>query len=578
MKEKNILKNIFSANKLKIYNIIIILISILIFEFGYCNHTVTEKLLQGEITTFYFSICRGIFYIAILIATVVINKKFDFKQIEDTYDNKLKRILIFAYIIIAILAVGKILFDVKIVQDATILMTQVSMLLLTIIGGFVTVIYISSNFTANIVSMLILASVLSVTCTTYNVLDEKKHFMESYNISYLNLNFSNPVVDKQFMEEIPRGTNYIKMADYYQVPYVYEQGQIPENDEPDSTPAGTNPIVYIPSALGITVARVLKGSVADVFLLGRFFNLIVYAALIILTLKILPFKKNIFFVIAIAPMLLTLAGTYSPDGLGMAFISLFIAYCLKLYDKKEDINIKEVIILAILYCLTLTFKSMSYFAIGLIVFILPIIKTIKYNKKKLLWLIPVLAVFMIIMLLVQPTVDITQGDSRGGDTGTIPQLQNLLENPSLILSVVCNHITLSLLNFDWIKDLNFNYYFGDISKQIFLCMIIFYFYAAIKDDSKNFNKKNKAIFISTFLAIFAITSAALYFTFTEIGYGTVVGYQARYLFPIIFLLLMCVSNKNIKNNEPKENQILKLGFIANLFIIISAIGAIIYNI
>ena len=574
MKEKNILKTIFSENKLKVYNIIIILISIIIFEFGYCNHTFTESLIQGEITNFYFSICRGTFYIAILIATILINKKFDFKQIENTYDNKLKKILVFAYIIIAIFIIGKTFFDIKIINGTAILMTQASMLLLTMIGGFVTVVYISSNFTANIVSMLILASVLSVTCDTYNVLDEKKHFMESYNISYLNLDFANPVVDKQFMEEIPRSTNYMQMADYYKVPYVFEEGQIPEDDEVDSTPAGTNPIIYIPSAIGITVARLLNGSVADVFLLGKMFNLITYALLIIITLKIIPFKKNILFAIAVAPMLLCLAGTYSPDGLGMSLISLFIAYCLKLYDKKEEINIKEIIILAILYCLTLTFKSMSYFAIGIIVFILPIKQIIKQNKKKLLWLIPVIAIFMLIMLVVQPTIDITQGDSRGGETGVIPQIQNLLSNPSLIVEVARNQINLSILDFNWLKDLNFSNYFSDNSKQVFLCMIIFYFYIAIKDDSKNFSKKNKAIFISTFLIIFAITSIALYLTFTEIGEKTIAGYQARYIFPIISLVLMCISSKNLKNNEKEENVIIKLVFIANLFIIISSIGAI----
>ena len=574
MKGKNILKTIFSKNKLKIYNIIIILISIVIFEFGYCNHTFTENLLQGKITTFYFSICRGMFYLAIIIATIFINKKFDFEQIENTYDNKLKRILIFAYIIIAIFIVVKTVFDIKIINGATILITQASMILLTIIGGFLTVIYISSNFTANIVSMLILASVLSITCTTYNVLDEKKHFMESYNISYANLDFSNPVVDKQFMEEIPRGTNYMQMANYYQIPYVFEEGEIPEEDKADSTPAGTNPIIYIPSAIGITVGRLLKGSVADVFLLGRMFNLITYVFLIILTLKIIPFKKNIFFAIAVAPMLLCLAGTYSSDGLGMGLISLFIAYCLKLYNKKEEITVKEIITLTILYCLTLTFKSMSYFAIGIIILILPIKQIIKQNKNKLLWIIPIIAIFMLIMLVVQPTIDITQGDSRGGETGTILQIQNILKNPSLIVEVARNQINLSILNFNWLKDLNFSNYFSNSSEQVFLCMIIFYFYIAIKDDSENLSKKNKAIFISTFFIIFAITSIALYLTFTEIGQKTIVGYQARYIFPIISLVLMCISSKNLKNNEKEENVIIKLVFIANLFIIISSIGAI----
>lgn len=575
MKEKrNILKTIFSEKKLRVYNIIIILICMIIFEFGYCNHTFTEKLMQGEITRFYFSICRGVCYLAILIATILINKKLNFKLIEDTYNNKIKRILLFVYIIITIFIIGKIFLNAMIAEGTTILMSQLSMILLMIIGGFVIVIYISSNFTTNIIFMSILSSVLSITCTTYNVLDEKKHFMESYNISYLNLDFSNPVVDKQFMQEIKRGTHYTQMADYYKVPYVYEEGQIPEDDVPDSTPASVNPILYIPSALGITVARILKGSIADVFILGRIFNLITYSLLIILTLKILPFKKYVFFMIAATPMLVCLAGTYSPDGIGMGVISLFIAYCFKLYDKKEKINIKQLILLTILYCLTLTFKSMSYFAIGIVVFILPIKKIIKQNNKKLLWIVPVLAICMLLIFTIQPKVNIIQGDTRGGNTGAIPQIQNLLQHPSFIIKVAYNHITQSLLNFDWLKEMNFIHYFSNISGQVFLCMIIFYFYIAIKDDSINLTKKNKVICICTFLLIYAITSAALYFTFTPIGYNTVTGYQPRYLFPLISLILICVSNKNLKNVEEKEKLVIKLVFISNLFIIISAIGAI----
>lgn len=574
MKEKNILKTIFSKNKLKIYNFVIIIICMIIFEFGYCNHTFTENLSYGEITNFYFSICRGIFYIAVLISVFLINKKVDFQQIENTYDNKLKRILIYIYILIMMFVLSYIFFKAILIEGTTILLVQFSMVLLTIIGGFVVVIYVSSNFTVNVVSMMILASVLSITCSTYNVLDEKKHFMEAYNISYLNLDFSNPIVDKQFMEEIPRGTHYTKMVEYYKIPYVYEEGKIPENDKIDSTPNDNNPILYIPGALGIALARMLNGTVADVFMMGRMFNLIVYSALIILILKILPFKKNIFFVIAATPMLVCLAGTYSPDGLGMAVISLFIAYCFKLYDKKENINIKEIIILASLYFLTLAFKNMAYFAIGLIIFILPIKEIIKYNGKKLFVLIPLTIGLILIMFLVQPKVNVVQGDLRGGSSGAVSQIHSLMETPQLIIEVIYNHITNSLLNFNWLKDMNFSYYFSDISTQVFLCMIIYYFYVAIKDSSINFKIKNKIIFFVIFLLIYGITSMALYLTFTPVGYNTITGYQARYLFPIISLVLISVSNKNLINNESKESEIMKLVFISNLFIIISVNGAI----
>lgn len=572
---KNILKKIFSSNKLKIYNILIILISIAVFEFGYCNHTFTEKIMQGEVTTFYFSLCRGVVYAVIILLVIILNKKIDFNQIEKTYDNKIKRNVILIYIILALCIIAKIAFNAIISEGTTILMPQLSMVLLAIIGGFTVVIYVSTNYTVNIISMLILTSVLSFTCTTYNVLDEKKHFMESYNISYGNLDFQNPVVDKQFMQDIARGTHYTAMADYFKVPYDFEEGKIPEDDVNDSTPTGSNPILYIPSAIGITIARLLHGSVADVFLLGRLMNLVTYAILIIIALKILPYKKNVFFVIAATPMLVCLAGTYSPDGLGMAVISLFIAYCLKLYDKKDDINIKEISILILLYCLTLTFKSMSYFAIGFLIFILPIKKIIKNNKKKILVIISIIIIALLLILLLQPKMDLAQSsDERGGNTDAISQLQNLINHPALIFEVAYNHITQTLLNFDWLKDLNFKHYFSDISTRVFLCMIILYFYVAIKDDSINFSKKNKSIFITTFLLIYAITSAALYLTFTPVGSNVLRGYQARYIFPIIFLILISISNNSIKNLENKENTIIKTTFISNLFIIVSVIGAI----
>ena len=80
------------------------------------------------------------------------------------------------------------------------------------------------------------------------------------------------------------------------------------------------------------------------------------------------------------PMLLALASVYSPDGIGTALVALFIAYCLKLHEK-DNFNIKEISILLLLLILAASIKSVGYIGISLIIFVLPLKKIIKQNKK-----------------------------------------------------------------------------------------------------------------------------------------------------------------------------------------------------
>ncbi len=563
-----------TKRKLKIYNILIILAFILIYELGYCNHTFTERIIQGEITTFYFSICRLVMYILTILATLLFNKKVNFENIEKSYQNKAKKIVLITYVAISLIILLGVVAKAILTEGTTMLLPQLAMLILALLGGLTSVIYASNDYKVNLISLILVGIVLSITCTSYNVLDEKKHFMEAYNISYGNLDFNNPVVDKQFMEELPRGTHYVIMAENFKIPYKYEEGQIPADDEIDSTPATYNPILYIPSAIGIFVGRILGGSVADVFICGKIMNLLTYMGLAMLVLEILPYKKNIAFAVIALPMFLCIAGTYSLDSLGTILITLFVAYCLKLYNEKENITFKQLMILTLIYCLTLTFKSMSYCAIGLLIFILPIKDIIKKYGKKIWLLILFAIVIMGMIMLVQPKITIDMGDPRGGDTGFRGQMANLIAHPTVIFKVAYNHVTQSLLNYNWWSSFQFSHFFSETSSWLFFIMLIYYIYIAIKDDSINFGKKEKIIFILTFLMIYAMTSAVLYLTFTPIGSTVLTGYAIRYVFPTVLLLLMIVSNKNMKNEGNKENNIIKLIFISNIILTISLVGAI----
>lgn len=576
MKE-NILKKIFNNRNLKIINIIMILVSLIIFEFGVCNHTFTESKLNRQTSQFYFSICRGVIYFIIIVITFIISLKYNFENISKSFENKGKRLIFYSYIVLMLFAFLKIVLNIMLKGRESIFLPQISMFIILLIGGLFTAIYISKNMTCNLVSLIIISTVLSITCTAYNVIDEKRHFMEAYNISYFNFDSSNYVVDTQFMQ-LPRGTHYTQMIEQFKNEYKYEHGEIPVNDYVDSTPAGYNIVTYIPSAIGIFIGRALKGSVADVFYLGRLCNLLTYIAISVLILKILPGKKNIFFVILAMPMILTMAGTYSSDAIGVCLLSLFIAYSLKLYKNRDDITMKNLAVLIILYCITLSFKSMSYFFIGFIVFILPIKDIIKKNKMKILYLILIFVLGVILVFALQPKIDMSVGDSRGGDTNPGLQIENLIQNPKIIIKVIFNHITGTLLNYDWLKDMHFSLYFPSLSSNVFLFMLLFYFYVAVRDDSINFKTKDKIILFITFLGIYGVTSLALYLTFTPVGSEIILGYPSRYIFPIVSLLLISVSNNKLKTENKDEGSSLstKIAYISELVLLISAFGAI-YN-
>ena len=74
---------------MKIFNIFIVIISILIFELGYCNHTfVKELIINKQITPFHISLCRGIIYIIIIIITLIFNKKNNFEETIELLNTK----------------------------------------------------------------------------------------------------------------------------------------------------------------------------------------------------------------------------------------------------------------------------------------------------------------------------------------------------------------------------------------------------------------------------------------------------------------------------------------------------------
>lgn len=100
---------------------------------------------------------------------------------------------------------------------------------------------------------------------------------------------------------------------------------------------------FVPQALGITLARLLKLNMLKTFYLGRLFNLVFYVLCVYIAIKRTPIHKMLFGVLATLPIFMQQAASYSYDcwinGLTFVVISSFLKwmYGEETIDKKEII-------------------------------------------------------------------------------------------------------------------------------------------------------------------------------------------------------------------------------------------------
>lgn len=553
---------------LKVISIILYASAMLIYEFLFCNGEFTKGIfgIVNEMKSFNFSFARLVIYIVLGCVYV----KFINKSSEEVLESLKNKYKITALVILYMVFITLIAYFIY----KQIYFYKIILMILTLLMSTITLIYMTNNLIKNVLIMFMTLGILFCSTTQLNgSLDEKKHFMSAFNISVGNFNYKENNISEESIEKIPRVCPLNESMKFFGEKYENKKFENNEVDV-DSKPSVYNFMIYLPSAIGIMVGKVLHGSVADIYIMGRIFNLLAYVLLLMSIIKQLPFKKNVFFVIYMMPIIILLAGSYSIDGMCVGIVGLFIAYCLKLYKSPEEIKTNHIFKLAILFALSLLAKEMSYMFICLLIFIMPLIKIIKQNKKSML--IATIGVIGIMLILVKSIFfgesHALVSDPRSGGTDVKQQLQFVINNPISDINIAINHIKGTLFNFHWLSYINPSNFFGEAS-IVFVVHFIFLLYVAISDNSFRFKIKEKIIIVLTFLAVFGTGSLVMYLSFTPVGHDMILGYQTRYIFPILPLLFMIINNNNQeKNRNTKEN----ISIVTTLFIIIDLIGSILF--
>ena len=127
-------------------------------------------------------------------------------------------------------------------------------------------------------------------------------------------------------------------------------------------------VPYLPQVVGILIAKVLGLSVFASIVLGRLSNLIVYSLLVRLAIKKSNGKELLFSTIAMMPMAVYLASSFSTDGMANGLSILLLGMFCSFIDQ-SNINMKHISIFAFLCLLMATIKLPYVLLVGLLLFI-----------------------------------------------------------------------------------------------------------------------------------------------------------------------------------------------------------------
>ena len=566
----------FNEKIIQILTFIVYILSMIIFEILYCNASNVSNIIRLNFSdiNYNFSLCRLVSYIAVILILSFIRKFFINDAMETFEKNKYKKIFNYMYLFIA--TIIEIVAIVVVFKNPS-LSRGISIGMIAVLMGEIFILYVSNNVSKNVViTALTLGMIFSISTKFNHEIDEKKHFMTTFNISFGNFDYiKNPITDKK-IEELPQVSELSKIDYFLEKKYEPEITHDVNKQDVPSTPAEYNFVAYLFPALGITLARCVGGSIVDLYIMGRIFNLILYTILIYIATKLIPYKKNIFAVVFLIPMALVLAATYSIDGYCIGTVAVLIAYCLKLKEEKETINLKEFVLLVGLFLLMLVGKSMAYILVGTIFLMLPIKETLKKNKKYIPIMIVLTMVlgFALIFGIMSVKKEHIKEDSRAGDNISVSgQINSIMHNPILDIKVGINHINNTFLTFKWYNMLHDSKFFTKNNQAVLIPLLVFILYVSLTETDKLFNIKDKIIMLLSFIFVYGMTSLVLYLSFSPVGSLSIGGYQTRYILPILPLGLFCMSSKNITLKNIK-NRNFNIAIISEIFIMLGVMQSI----
>ncbi len=344
-------------------------------------------------------------------------------------------------------------------------------------------------------------------------------------------------------------------------------------------PVQTTPVVYLAPALGITLARLMGLGTVALLVLGRLFNILLYCLVTAYAIKRIPFGKGVLFGVAILPMSLHLAASYSYDAPLMCGLWLFTAVCFDMAYGKEKVSIFDVALLAILMALVGPCKMVYAVMMGLCLLI-PV-KKFGGRGRWLLSTAAVLDAWAAAMLVVNAGTVASYATSTenyidwAGEAGFTFSM--VLHDPLSAVKMAFDTVLYQAGN--WVSMmLGFNLGNSDPVLEVPFIVILLFGAGLVMmalrkpGDNMRFSTGNRIWIWCVCLALTGALLFSMLLAWTPIGSNVINGVQGRYFLPILPVFLLSLQNDTIVLTKNADRSILYLMCCANVYVLARIFG------
>jgi len=340
-------------------------------------------------------------------------------------------------------------------------------------------------------------------------------------------------------------------------------------------PVITTPAAYIPQALGISLARLLRLNSIMLVYLGRLCNLLFFVGMTFLAMKRLPFGKEVLFGVALLPMTLHLSASFSYDVMILGCMFYLTAVCLDLAYEKERVKARDVAVMAALMAAAGPCKLIYGILMGLCLLI-PV-KKFGGWKNWFLAAGAVAAAWGFSMLLINGQTIVSYATET---ESVVPWAQEAGYSLSLLLHRPLQAVRMFYQTLLWQAEYYHmtmvGAYMGNLDVVLDVPYIIIMLFtigllclAAKKPGEGQAMSAGNRIWIAVLCSLCgAAAMASMLIAWTPLSSPVISGVQGRYFLPFLPVLLMAFKNNFIILTKNENRSILYLMCCANGYVLL----------
>jgi uncharacterized membrane protein len=355
-----------------------------------------------------------------------------------------------------------------------------------------------------------------------------------------------------------------------------------------------NLLPYLPQAITLRLGRILGLSLSTLLFAMKTVQLLIYAGVTALAIRIIPSGKLLLLFYALLPTVLFQSVTLTYDTLTIAAAFLLTAVLMREWSRPSELLTRQSLVLMTVASVFLSLVKPVYLPLVLLCLFLP---RSKFKRQKNAWayrayillLVLLLALNFLYPFFIKPVVientSWGKGDVRVSDTSVSGQLSYILQQPARYLALLAYHIQKTFGNYIFNKFSYLSYaYAGTLERdnlQFLIILVLFFLsftaYSMDQDQKEkdtslpgvSLNGRQKVLILSAIALTIGLIWTALYLSFNPVGSASINGVQPRYYFPFVIPLLLLLSTDRISIRFNRRNVNLA---VTTLAILVNAYG------